>query len=56
MTIRLIKREQQSPKSRRIEKDAPRTQMILKAQEWVSEFKSRKARADLDLLAAIKRA
>jgi hypothetical protein len=56
MTIRLIKREHQTPRDEKPEKESPKKQAIRTAQEWVEEFKARKAKPNLSLLEALKRA
>jgi hypothetical protein len=56
MTIRLIKRKQKDVSDEKVPHEPSMNELLSKTQNWVKEFKQRKARSAASLTAAIKNA
>lgn len=55
MTVRLIKRRVEEAVEKKREKSPSQTDLILKTQSWVDEFRARKAEGEQSLRALLQR-
>jgi len=56
MTIRLVKQKQKDVSEEKVPQEPSMNELLSKAQNWVKEFKQRKAQRAASLTAAIKNA
>ena len=56
MTVRLVKRKQKDVSDEKVPEEPSMNELLRKTQNWVKEFKQRKARNAASLTAAIKNA